>query len=263
MPQQTSHPAHLTLKEKLARGQTTLGLWITLEAPTISEIAVALGFDWIVVDAEHGHLDFKEVLEHVRVTRHTATTALVRIQEIEQGLIKRVLDIGARGIIVPQVNSAAEVAQAVRFAKYPPWGIRGVGGERATGWGMQLRSATRAANEETLVIPLMETVAAGEAIDAILDVPGVDAIYFGPADYSASAGHLGEWEGPGVAERLLQIKEKIRTHGKPCGIMSTSVANALQRRDQGFQMIGVGSDTGLLIRSSLEALTALAQPGEK
>ncbi len=257
-----SNPATVTLKDKLARGQTTLGMWITLEAPTISEIAVALGFDWIVVDAEHGHLDFKEILEHVRVTRHTATTPLVRIQEIEQGLIKRVLDIGAQGIIVPQITSADEVAQAVRFAKYPPWGVRGVGGERATGWGMQLRSATQAANEETLVIPLMETVAAGEAIEAILDVPGVDAIYFGPADYSASAGHLGEWEGPGVAQRLLHIKDKVRARGIACGIMSTSVANALLRRDQGFQMIGVGSDTGLLIRSSVEALKALAHPME-
>src|SRR5947209_7629480 len=104
-----SSPSPLTLKQKLARGQTTAGMWITLESPTISEIAVVLGFDWIVVDAEHGHLDFKEILEHVRVTRHTVTTPLVRIQEIEQGLIKRVLDIGAQGIIVPQVTSAAEV----------------------------------------------------------------------------------------------------------------------------------------------------------
>jgi 2-keto-3-deoxy-L-rhamnonate aldolase RhmA len=255
-----SSPGTLTLKQKLAGGQTTLGIWVTLESPTISEIAVVLGFDWIVVDAEHGHLDFKEILEHVRVTRHTATTALVRIQEIEQGLIKRVLDIGAQGIIVPQVTSAAEVAQAVRFAKYPPWGVRGVGGERATSWGMNLRTATQAANEETLVIPLMETVAAGEAIEAILDVPRVDAIYFGPADYSASAGHLGEWEGPGVADRLLQIKDTIRSRGFACGIMSTGIDNALLRRRQGFQMIGIGSDTGLLIRSSAEALKALTAP---
>src|SRR5688572_23394760 len=106
-----------TLKRKLARHEGTLGLWITLESPSITEIAVTLGLDWIVVDTEHGHLDFKEILEHVRVTRNTATTALVRIQEIERGLIKRVLDIGADGILVPQITSADEVEQAVRFAK--------------------------------------------------------------------------------------------------------------------------------------------------
>src|SRR3954454_10066592 len=111
---------HNALKQKLAQGQTTRGLWVTLEAPTITEIAVTLGFDWVVVDAEHGHLDFKEILEHLRVMRHSATTPLVRIQEIEQGLIKRVLDLGAAGIIVPQVRDAGEVEQAVRFAKYPP-----------------------------------------------------------------------------------------------------------------------------------------------
>src|SRR5215472_6059292 len=146
------------LKQKLARGETALGLWVTLESPSITEIAVALGYDWVCIDAEHGHLDFKEIQEHVRAARNSGTTALVRIQEIEQGLIKRVLDIGAEGILVPQVTSAAEVEQAVRFAKYPPRGVRGVGGERATTWGMQLRTATRSADQETLVIPLMETV---------------------------------------------------------------------------------------------------------
>ena len=251
-----SFPPNL-LKQKLAAGQTALGLWITLESPSITEIAVTLGYDWVCIDAEHGHLDFKEILEHFRVTRNTATTPLVRIQEVEQGLIKRVLDLGAAGIVVPQVTTAQEVEQAVRFAKYPPWGIRGVGGERATQWGMNLKGYTQVANQETMVIPLMENVAAGEAIDSILDVRGVDAVFFGPADYSASAGHLGEWEGPGVADRLLAIQRKIRARGIPSGIMGRDVANAQMRKQQGFQLIGVGSDAGLLIRASREAINAL------
>jgi 2-keto-3-deoxy-L-rhamnonate aldolase RhmA len=249
---------HNHLKQKLARGETALGMWVTLESPTVTEIAVALGLDWVVIDTEHGHLDFKEVVEHLRATRGTATTPLVRVQEIEQGTIKRVLDLGAHGVIVPQVQTAAEVELAVRFAKYPPWGVRGVGGERATRWGMGLRDLTRVADRETQVIPLLETVAAGESIDAILDVRGVDAVFFGPADYSASAGHLGEWEGPGVAERLLALKDRIRARGVACGVMATSVEDALARKRQGFQMIGIGSDTGLLIRSSLEAIRPLA-----
>jgi 2-keto-3-deoxy-L-rhamnonate aldolase RhmA len=246
-----------TLKRKLAEGRPTYGLWVTLEAPTITEIAVELGLDWVVIDAEHGHLDFKEILEHVRVTRNSATTPLVRIQEIEQGLIKRVLDLGAQGILAPQVRTAAEVELAVRFAKYPPWGVRGVGGERATGWGRTLRSSTASANEETLVIPLIETVEAGAAFGAILEVPGVDALFFGPADYSASAGYLGEWEGPGVAERLLELRKQAGERGIPCGVMSTSIRNAQERRDQGFRMVSIGPDTGLLIRAAVEALEAL------
>jgi 2-keto-3-deoxy-L-rhamnonate aldolase RhmA len=245
------------LKQKLKAGQSTHGLWVTFESASITEIAAELGFDWVVIDAEHGHLDFKEILEHVRATRNSATTPLVRIQEIEQGLIKRVLDIGAHGILVPQVYGADEVERAIRFAKYPPRGIRGVGGERATGWGMTLADYTAIANDETMVIPLVETVAAGKCIDAILDVPGVDAIQFGPADYSSSAGYLGQWMGPGIEAELLAIKDKIRSRGVPCGIMGTDVANAVLRQKQGFQLIGVGSDAGMMIRSSREAMQAL------
>jgi 2-keto-3-deoxy-L-rhamnonate aldolase RhmA len=251
-----------TLKSKLARGETAAGMWITLESGTITEIAVTLGFDWVVIDTEHGHLDFREVLDHLRATRGTTTTPLVRIPEVSQGTIKRVLDLGALGIIVPQVTSAEEVERAVRFAKYPPRGVRGVGGERATRWGLGLKEMTRAADRETMVVPLLETVPAGDAIDAILDVPGVDAIFFGPADYSASAGHLGEWEGPGVAERLLALQGKILARGVPCGIMATDIPNALLRREQGFQMIGLASDTGFLVRGSLAALEAMGQPPE-
>lgn len=249
------------LKEKLARG-TTVGLWVTLESPTISEIAVELGFDWVVIDTEHGHLDFREVLEHVRVTKNSETTPLVRIQEIEQGVIKRVLDLGAAGIIVPQVSCAAEVEHAVRFAKYPPWGNRGVGGERATRWGMSLAEYTHAANENTLVIPLIETTAAGAAIDSILSVSGVDAIFFGPADFSASAGYLGQWEGPGVADTLLKIHQRARDRGIPTGVMATDNDNLRLRQRQGFRMIGIGSDSGLLIRACREAMQAIRTEGE-
>lgn len=248
------------LKKKLAARRPTTGLWVTLESPTITEIAVTLGLDWVVIDAEHGHLDFKEILEHIRATRNSTTVPLVRIQEIEQGLIKRVLDLGAAGILVPQVYSAEEVQRAVRFAKYPPWGQRGVGGERATRWGLGLKTDTVAANSETLVIPLMETVSAGKCIEEICDIPGVDAIQFGPADYSASAGSLGEWEGPGVAAQLLDIKDRIRARGLPCGILCRDSQDLLQRRDQGFQMLGLATDTGLLIRGLQNALKTVALP---
>ena len=148
----------------------------------------------------------------------------------------------------------------MRFAKYPPWGQRGVGGERATHWGMGLKSDTRSANSETLVIPLMETVSAGKCIEQICDIPGVDAIQFGPADYSASAGSLGEWEGPGVAAQLLDIKDRIRARGLPCGILCRDSQDLMQRRDQGFQMLGLATDTGLLIRGIQNAQKTMAIP---
>jgi 2-keto-3-deoxy-L-rhamnonate aldolase RhmA len=245
------------LKRKLRQGKTTLGLWVTLEAPSITEIATDLGLDWIVIDAEHGHLDLKEIVEHLRAARNTRTTALVRIQEIEQGLIKRVLDIGAEGILVPQVRDAEEVAQAVRFAKYPPKGVRGIGAERSTRWGSQLKPLVRAANRETLVIPLIENVEAERNMDSILEVPGVDAIFFGPADFSASAGYLGEWEGTGIAQRILAIHRKARARGIPTGVVATGAGDGKMRRRQGFQMIGIGLDAPLLMRAVREMIGAL------
>lgn len=250
---------HNHLKRKLASGANTYGLWVTLESPTITEIAVALELDWVVVDIEHGHLDLNDVVNHLRVARNSQTTMLVRISEVQQGLIKRVLDIGAEGIVVPQITSVEEVRDAVRYAKYPPWGVRGVGGERSTNWGLTLAESTATANDETLIIPMIETAAAEAAVEEILDVRGVDAIFFGPADFSASHGHLGQWEGPGVAERILLLKDLIREQGRACGVMTTSIEDARQRQAQGFQMLGLMADTGGLIRALRQAQEALQQ----
>ena len=248
----------------LGRTQPALGLWVTLESPSISEIAACLKLDWAVIDAEHGHLDLKEIVEHLRAMRGSGTVALVRVQEIEQGQIKRVLDIGADGVLVPQVKTAAEVEQAVQFAKYPPRGVRGIGAERSTRWGMAMRTATARANGETLVIPLIETREALENIDAILAVDGVSAIFFGPADLSASLGFLGEWEGEGVAEKILAVRQKAERRGIPCGVIARDAEDAQRRKSQGFNMIGIGIDASLLIRSCQQMLTGLdrAVPAE-
>src|SRR5437016_9838998 len=122
-------------RDKLAADKPVLGLWVTLESASISEMGVALGLDWIVIDAEHGHLDWKEILEHLRATVRSDTVALVRIAELNASLIKRALDIGADGIVIPWIETAEQLQQAVRFATYPPQGVRGIGAERATGWG--------------------------------------------------------------------------------------------------------------------------------
>jgi 2-keto-3-deoxy-L-rhamnonate aldolase RhmA len=242
------------LKAKLARDETTFGLWVTLADASVTEIATMLEFDWVVIDTEHGHLDYREVIEHLRATRGSMTTPLVRVSENTPGIIKRMLDLGAQGIIAPQVMNRSDVENAVRCAKYPPIGIRGVGGERATHWGRGLKSDTAIADRETMVIPLLETVPAGQDLDQILEVGGLDAIFFGPADYSASSGYLGEWEGPGVAQTLLGFQRRISDRGIPCGIMATGIEDLAHRKNQGFRMIGLGADTGFLIRAAASAL---------
>lgn len=237
------------LRGKLRAGDSVYGLWITLESPSITEMAVALGLDWVVVDAEHGHLDWKEIVEHLRATVRSDTVALVRLAELNGGLIKRALDIGADGVIIPWVETAEQLRQAVAFAQYPPEGVRGIGAERATAWGQCLLDHATEANEHILLVPLIETVTAGRNINELIQVPGVDLFFFGPADYSSTAGFRGQWEGPGVAEQLLSIQNALRRAGKHCGVIATSDRNIIERVAQGFQMIGLGSDCGLLLRS--------------
>jgi 2-keto-3-deoxy-L-rhamnonate aldolase RhmA len=248
-----------SLREKLAADRAVYGLWVTLEAASISEMAVALGLDWIVIDAEHGHLDWKEILEHIRATARSDTVALVRVAELNGGLIKRALDIGADGVVIPWVETVAQLEKAVACAKFPPQGTRGIGAERATGWGECLAQHTQEANEHVLLVPIIETVTAGRNIRELCQVNGVEFFLLGPADYSSTAGYRGQWEGPGVAAELQAIKDVILASGKTCGIVAASPENLLERRQQGFRMLGIGLDTGLLLRSLHATLALVGQ----
>lgn len=247
------------LRQNLAAGNPVHGLWVTLESPSITEMAVALGYDWIVIDAEHGHLDWKEIVDHLRATIRSETVALVRIAELNGGLIKRALDIGADGVVVPWIETVEQLQQAVSFARYPPQGVRGIGGERATCWGHCMEEHTAEANENVLVVPIIETVRSVAQLPRMSQVDGVEVFLFGPADYSSTAGFRGQWEGPGVAEQILQMKDTLRRAGKSCGVMATSHDNLRLRQQQGFQMIAVGLDAGLLYRE-LKAASTLFGP---
>jgi 2-keto-3-deoxy-L-rhamnonate aldolase RhmA/quercetin dioxygenase-like cupin family protein len=247
-------PAIRKLRQKLAADEPVYGLWVTLESASITEMGVALGLDWVVVDAEHGHLDWRDILEHIRATVRSDTVVLVRVAELNIGLIKRALDIGADGVVVPWMEEVEQLRDAVAFAHYPPAGLRGIGAERATCWGQCFVEHVEEADEHVLVVPIIESVRGGQNIDQLLAVDGVELFFFGPADYSSTAGYPGQWEGPGVAAMIEQAKDAIRAAGKNCGVVATSNENLDQRRDQGFRMIGLGLDGGLLLRSLRGAL---------
>jgi 2-keto-3-deoxy-L-rhamnonate aldolase RhmA len=247
------------LRQKLAAGSSVYGLWVTLESASITEMGVALGLDWIVIDAEHGHLDWHDILDHVRATVRSETVVLVRIAELNGGLIKRVLDIGADGVVVPWVENAEQLQRAVSYSNYPRKGLRGIGAERATGWGRATVEHVGEANDHVLVVPIIESVMAAQNIHELVAVPGVELFFFGPSDFSSTAGYAGQWEGPGVAEQILASKEVIRGAGKNCGLLATSNANLLEREEQGFRMLGLGIDAGLLLRSLYDALATVGR----
>lgn len=246
-------------RRKLAAGQPVVGLWVTLESPSITEIAVALGVDWVVVDAEHGHLDWKEIVEHVRAAVRSDTIVLVRLVERDTGLTKRALDIGADGVVIPWIETADQLRDAISDARYPPEGRRGIGGERATAWGACFAEHAAEANDHVLVVPIIERVAAIPNVPEMTRVDGAEVFFFGPADFSASAGHRGQWEGPGVAEQILGVKNVLRAAGKHCGVLTTGPDDLRRRIEHGFQMVGLGVDASLLLRSVRERLAVVGR----
>ena len=246
-------------RNKLANSEPIYGLWVTLESASITEMAVALDMDWVVIDAEHGHLDWKEINEHIRAALRSETVVLVRLAERSTSLTKRALDIGADGVVIPWIETVEELNEAISDCRYPPEGRRGIGGERATAWGQCLVEHASAANEQVLVVPLIESVSAIPNVPAMCELDGTDVFFFGPADFSATAGYRGQWEGPGVAEQILQLKDSINATGKHCGLLTTSIDNLVQRREQGFHMLGLGADNGLLLRSIHQALQVVGR----
>ena len=242
------------LREKLSNNEAVYGLWVTLESPSITEIAVSLGMDWVLIDAEHGHLDWKDISGHVRAAMRSDTVLIVRIAERSTSLSKRALDIGADGIMIPWMESMEEVQKAVSDCNYPPEGRRGIGGERATAWGQCLKEHTAEANENVLVIPIIESIEAIPNVADMCKVDGVEIFFFGPADFSSTAGFRGQWEGPGISEKILELKNTIKNAGKYCGVVSTSNQNLTERIDQGFQMLAMGTDNGMMLRSLHESL---------
>jgi len=246
-----------SLRRKRHAGEPVYGAWVTLESANVTEACVASGVDWVVIEMEHGHLDWRDVANHVRATAGTDTAALIRIPDTQRSFVQRALDIGADGVICPMIGSREELEAAFQFGRFPPRGVRGVGGERSVKWGLEWDSYLKNANVNTWIIPLLETRAAVDNIDSILDVDGLELIFFGPADLSASFGFLGQWEGPGVAEAILAMRAKAVSRGISTGILARSSDEAMMRREQGFQMIGLGADVNLMLRSLQHSLDLL------
>jgi len=245
------------LRPKLQAGDPCKGLWVTMESATVTELAAELGLDWVTLDMEHGCLDYKDVAQHLRAARGSDLAVLVRVPAITVDTIKRSLDLGADGVLLPLVRTAEDLELGMRYGRYPPRGQRGIGGERSLRWGLKLQEYLAMANAECMVIPLIELGEAVDNIDGILEVEGLEAVFLGPADLSSSRGYLGEWEGPGVAEDILRVVEKAGRKGIASGIMAMDNDDVMARFDQGFRMVGLGSDVGMMSRQLRPMLAGL------
>lgn len=247
------------LKQRLAAGEVTIGSWITLGHPSIAEILARAGFDWLILDTEHSVLSTADVQALVRAIEPSGCTPLVRVADNDPTQIKRVLDAGARGIMVPMVTSGDDARRAVAAAYYPPKGNRGVGLARAQGYGATFDHYRDSLDDQTIVIAMIEHVDAVEAIDEILSVSGVDGYIVGPYDLSASLGIPGSLDDPRIAALLARIGEAGARHAKPGGmhVVEPDTDAVARLVDDGFRFIGYSMDIRLLDVHSRDALATL------
>ena len=245
-----------SFKKALAAGETRFGCWLSLAEPVSADVVATAGFDWLVIDAEHGPNDLRSILAQLQVLEASSSHAVVRVPVGETWILKQVLDAGAQTVLVPMVESADQARQLVRDVTYPPHGDRGVGYAiaRASRYA-EITDYGTTADDEVCLLVQVENVRGLEALDDILGVEGVDGVFIGPADLAADMGHMGNAAHPDVQAAIMEALARIRAAGKAPGILSTQDSMTNAALAAGAQFVAVGADVLLLA----QAARALAQ----
>jgi 2-dehydro-3-deoxyglucarate aldolase len=250
------------LKTRLKARETLCGTILSLNSAEVADLLAGIGFDWLFVDAEHGALEPHDVLLLLHAIADR-TPALVRIPSTDEAWVKRALDAGADGIIVPQVGTAEQAERIARWAHYPPQGSRGLGTARTNRYGFDLAESLRIAGDRVTVVVQAETAAAVQNIDAIARVPGIDAVFVGPYDLSASLGHPGEVDHPAVRAAIQRIASACGEAGLPVGIFAMDPNGLAGWAAQGFTLLAAGVDAGFLGSGAGRALKELRAAAPK
>ncbi len=243
-------------KQAIQNGDTAqIGLWLGLANSYTAELLAGAGFDWLLIDAEHAPNDLQTILGQLQAIAPYPATPIVRPPWPDSVRIKQILDLGAQTILAPMVESGEQAADVVAATRYPPQGIRGVGSAlaRASEFN-RTPQYLQTANDQMCVLIQIETPKGVEALDDILAIDGVDGVFIGPSDLSASMGHIGNPAHPDVQSVIEDSIKKIVAAGKAPGILIADQALAQRYIELGAMFVGVGTDTGLLMKSS----TALA-----
>lgn len=241
-------------KQALKECRPQIGLWMGLASDYSAEICALAGFDWLVIDGEHAPNDLGRILAQLKtLAAYPGSHAVARVPVGDTALIKQVLDLGAQNILVPMVETAAQAAELVRAVRYPQddgqGGVRGMAGARASRWGHYSDYFQRA-NEEVCLLVQVESRQALQNLDAIAATPGVDGVFIGPADLSASMGHVGHATHPEVQAAIEDAIARIRKAGKAPGILMADEALARRYLALGAVFVAVGLDTQILMRQT-------------
>jgi len=247
------------LKDKLKNNQLSIGSWITLAHPAIAEIMADAGFEWLVVDMEHSVITIREAEELIRIIALKGLTPLVRLTALDPNQIKRVMDSGAEGVIVPMVKTAEEARLAVKAVKYPPFGSRSVGLARAQGYGMCFEEYARSINEKSIVIVQIEHIEAINNLEPILRVDGVDGTIIGPYDLSASMGKPGRFKDKDVLEKLKTYENISKNLRKPLGyhVVQPDTESVMNKINAGYTFIAFSVDHLFLGHTVRNGLTEI------
>ncbi|MEZ5739829.1 MAG: aldolase/citrate lyase family protein [Burkholderiaceae bacterium] len=239
----------------LRRGERQVGLWVSLSSGFAADVVATSGFDWVLLDMEHSPGDIATVQSQLQVFAGVPTTAIVRPDWNDTVKIKRLLDMGAPGLLLPMVQSADEARRAVAACRYPPRGVRGVSGStRANAFGRVSDYFARVEDETAILVQLETRAAVGQAAQ-IAAVDGVSGVFFGPADIAADIGLLGKPMDPAVWDLILPAARSLMEAGMPVGTLVQDAAFATRLLNEGFSFVACGSDTGLLARAA-DALLA-------
>ena len=245
------------IKEKIRRGEPSLGTWMSMAHPSIAEILAMAGYDWVVIETEHTAIDVSEVLRLIIAIEQRGSIPLVRLAWNDPIQAKAVLDSGAAGVLVPMVNSKTDAQLAVQMTKYPPLGFRGVGLARAQGYGENFDEYVKNANDDTLLIVQIEHKDAVANIEEILSVPGIDGTFIGPYDLSLSLGIPGQISHPDVLAAKQKVCEATLAHGLIAGVHfvqpRTAADDCRQAITEGYRFIALGTDI-LFLGDSARAL---------
>ena len=245
-----------TLKKALQSGQVQHGIWLTSGTGLLAEVAGSAGFDWCLIDGEHGPNTISEMLPQLQALAITGTPAVVRVASTEDWMIKQVLDLGCQTVLVPMVDDAQTAQQIARAMRYPPEGNRGMGAAlaRATGFGA-VADYPHTANDQVCLLVQAESAQAVDNIDAIAATPGVDGVFVGPADLSADMGYPGQPDHPEVEKAIDHLIARTVAAGKIAGIITFDESRFDAYAKKGVTFLGVGGDM-MLLNTVLGALAS-------
>lgn len=237
----------MTLRERVLAGETTIGCWVSSGSPFNAELLGRAGYDWLVLDTEHGMGFEADLLTQLYAVGTTPATALVRIERSDRLRVARSLDLGAGGLVIPRIESAADVHDTLSWMRFPPAGQRGVAlGGRGQGFGAVGHADIGTLNDVVLGVFQIETVSALDDIEAIAAVPGADVLFVGPADLSHALGVPGRFDDPTYLDAIRSVAAACGRHGKAAGILVHDPSVVGRHLEMGFTFLGAGSDAALL-----------------